>query len=88
MDDVVKMYAMSDGNPDIEPAESSADHDDFEDEGVETSNVITSSDDDEGVVEESVVVAVAAPVRAPAPKRALKKASVKKAAPKKAAAKK
>ena len=33
MDDVVKMYAMSDGNPDIEP-ESSADHNDFEDDEV------------------------------------------------------
>ena len=35
MDDVVKMYAMSDGNPDIEPDESSADHDDFEEDEVE-----------------------------------------------------
>ncbi len=27
MDEVIKMYAMNDGNPDVEPAELSADHD-------------------------------------------------------------
>ena len=27
MDEVIKMYAMNDGNPDLEPAELSADHD-------------------------------------------------------------
>ena len=48
MEEVIKMYAMNDGNPDLEPAELSADHDELEeDEEIETSNVLTSSDDDE-----------------------------------------
>ena len=52
MDEVIKMYAMNDGNPDLEPAELSADHDELEeDDEVETSTVHTSSDDDEGIVE-------------------------------------
>ena len=53
MEDVYKMYAMSDGNPDAEPLGLDSDHeDDFEeDDEVETSSVITSSDDDEGVEE-------------------------------------
>ena len=60
MDEVIKMYAMNDGNPDLEPAELSADHDEMEeDDEVETSNVLTSSDDDEGVVEEGVIIAEA-----------------------------
>ena len=57
MDDVYKMYAMSDGDGDAEPAEVDHDEDmDDEDEEVETSSVLTSSDDDEGVPEETSVV--------------------------------
>ena len=51
MEEVVKMYAMSDGNPYAEPKELDPDNEndfaDDEDE-VETSSVLTSSDDDEG----------------------------------------
>ena len=32
MNDVIKMYAMNDGNPDLEPAEMSADHDEMEED--------------------------------------------------------
>ena len=51
MEDVVKMYAMSDGNPYAEPKELDPDNEnDFADEEeVETSSILTTSDDDEGV---------------------------------------
>ena len=69
MDDVIKMYAMNDGNPNLEPAEMSADHDEMEeDDEVETSTVLTSSDDDEGV-EEGIIIVEAIPVPTPAPKK-------------------
>ena len=51
MEEVFRMYAMSDGEPTGEPQELDPDHDedfDDEDEEVETSSVLTSSDDDEG----------------------------------------
>ena len=59
MDEVIKMYAMNDGNPNLEPAEMSADHDEMEeDDDLESSDVITSSDDDdEGEIEEGVIIA-------------------------------
>ena len=62
MEEVFRMYAMSDGEANGEPAELDSDHDDFEeDEEVESFSVLTSSDDDEGVAQESVIVAVAKP---------------------------
>ena len=95
MDDVIRMYAMSDGGSEGEPQELDPDQvDDFEDEEeIGAVGFLTTSDDDEGIVEETVVVVeepvAAAPlVTAPAPKKApAKKAPAKKAA-KKAAAKK
>src|ERR1700730_3023467 len=90
MDEVFKMYAMSDDNDNSEPAELDPDHDealdDDEDEEVETSSVLTSSDDDEGVPEEATVVISQTPQTKPA-RKAAKKAPAKKAA-KKAPAKK
>ncbi len=51
MEDKVKMYAMSDGNPTGEPDELDPDPvEDFADddeEDVETAGILTSSDDDE-----------------------------------------
>ena len=80
MDEVIKMYAMNDGNPDMEPAEMSADHDEMEeDDEVETSAVLTSSDDDEVVVEEGVIIVEAVPVPNRVPKKAARKAPAKKA---------
>ena len=71
MDEVIKMYAMNDGNPNLEPAEMSADHDEMEeDDEVETSTVLTSSDDDEGV-EEGIIIVEAIPVPTPAPKTSI-----------------
>ena len=98
MEDVFRMYAMSDGKPDTEPLGLDSDHEeDFEeDDEVETSSVLTSSDDDEGVVEEAIVVVSQVPAPKPAikraakaapPKKAATKAPTKKAAAKKAAAK-
>ncbi len=53
MEEVFKLNAMNDGTPEGEPEELDPDYDeDFEedeDEEVETSNVLTSSDDDEVV---------------------------------------
>ena len=70
MDEVIKMYAMNDGNPDMEPAELSADHDELEeDDEVETLDVLTSSDDDDVVVEEGVIIVDAVPVPEPGPRR-------------------
>src|SRR5579863_9446289 len=90
MDDVYKMYAMSDGEDDAEPAEVDHDEDmDDEDEEVETSSVLTSSDDDEGVPEETSVVISESPQPKPARKAPAKKAvkaPAKKAPAKKAAA--
>ncbi len=52
MEEVFRMYAMSDGEANAKPAAFESDHNDFEeDEEVETSSVLTSSDDDEGVAE-------------------------------------
>ena len=68
MDEVLKMYAMSDGEEHPESAEVD-DHDealDDEDEEVETSSVLTSSDDDEGVPDETSVVITATPKPKPA----------------------
>ena len=58
MEDVYRMYAMSDGELDAEPFGLDSDQeDDFEeDDEVETAGVLTSSDDDEGVEEEAVIV--------------------------------
>ena len=51
MEDLVKMYAMSDGDPNGEPTELDPDRvEDFGDEDeeeLETASVLTSSDDDE-----------------------------------------
>ena len=89
MDEVFRMYAMSDGDPLGEPQELDPDHDedfDEEDEEVETSTVLTSSDDDEGVIEEAIIIIVEEPEVAPVKKAAAKKAAKK--APAKKAAKK
>ena len=53
MEEVFRMYAMSDGDGNGEPEELDPDHEhDFEeDDEVETSSVLTSSDDDEGEAE-------------------------------------
>jgi hypothetical protein len=67
MDDVYKMYAMSDGVPDGGPQESSlGPSQDFEEEEeFETSGIVTSSDDDdEAEVEEAVVIITSVPVPA------------------------
>jgi len=65
MEEVFRMYAMSDGSPDGEPQELDPDHDeefnDDEDEEVETSSIVTSSDDDDVVAEEVLVVFVSEP---------------------------
>ena len=60
MDEVFKMYAMSDGSPVGEPDEIDPDladdlEDDEEDEG-ETAGILTSSDDDEVVGEETIML--------------------------------
>ena len=78
MDDVYKMYAMSDGEGDAEPPEIDHDQDMVdEDEEVETSSVLTSSDDDEGVPEETSVVISEPPRPTPAKKAPAKKAAKK-----------
>src|SRR5579862_5859752 len=85
MDEVFKMYAMSDGDPlresgglDNDQVETFSD----EEDELETAGILTSSDDD--VIAEETVIVIAEPV---APKPAAKKAPAKKAA-KKAPAKK
>src|SRR4051794_20320592 len=89
MDEVFKMYAMS-ADDNSEPAEVNDDHDEGldEDEEVETSSVLTSSDDDEGVPEETPVMTPARAAKKAPAKKAAKKAPAKKAPAKKAAAKK
>ncbi len=92
MDDVFKMYAMSDGDPFGKPGdldsgrvEAFAD----EEDDLETSGILTSSDDDEVEAEETVIAVIAMPAAPPKPKKpAAKKAAAKKAPAKKAAAKK
>ena len=67
MEEVFKMYAMSDGDANYKPGAFDSDHNDFEeDEEVESYSVLTSSDDDEGVAVESVTVAVEKPATKPA----------------------
>ena len=74
MEEVFRMYAMSDGEANAKPALNDSDHDSFdEDEEVETSSVLTSSDDDEGVAEETVIVVAKKPAAKPARKKAAKK---------------
>ena len=66
MEDIVRMYAMSDGNPTGEPNELDSDRaNDFADEDeeeFETASILTSSDDDEGVSEEAVIVVAEFPM--------------------------
>ena len=71
MEEVFRMYAMSDGNPNAEPAELDSDHEeDFEeDDEVETSSILTSSDDDEVVAEETVIVVAEVPAPQSRPRR-------------------
>ena len=89
MEEVFRMYAMSDGDANSKPLAFESDHDDFEeDEEVESFSVLTSSDDDEGVAQESVIVAVAKPASKPAPRKAAKKKAPAKKAATKAPAKK
>ena len=89
MEEVFKMHAMSDGEANAKPAESDRNHDGFEeDEEVETSGILTSSDDDEGVSEDVVIVFVDEPAAKPAVKKAAKKKTPAKKAAKKAPAKK
>ena len=59
MDEVFRMYAMSDGDPFGEPGDLDSDQveafaDEEEDE-LETAGILTSSDDDEVIAEETVV---------------------------------
>jgi hypothetical protein len=65
MEEVVSMYAMSDGDPTGEPKEMDPDRvEDFadeEEEEVETASIVTSSDDDEVVGEVIEVQAVLVP---------------------------
>ena len=70
MEEVFKMYANSDGAPDVEPAELDPDHEESfeEDDEVETATVLTSSDDDEVAAEEAVLIVVEAPAPKPAEK--------------------
>ena len=79
MDEVIKMYAMNDGDSELEPAELNADHDETEeDDDLDSSNVITSSDDDDEVeIEEGVIIAEVIPDTASAPKRAPAKKAAK-----------
>ena len=94
MEEVFRMCAMSDGDPNYKPLAFESDHNDFEeDEEVESYSVLTSSDDDEGVAQESVIIAVEKPASKPAPRKAAKKKApakkaAKKAKPAKKAAKK
>ena len=58
MDEVFKMYAMSDGDPfgkpgDLDPGQVEAFAD--EEDELETAGILTSSDDDEVIAEETVV---------------------------------
>ena len=76
MEEVFKMYAMSDGSQDVEPVELDPDHEDFEaneEEEVETSSVLTSSDDDEPMIAEGEAVIVAVSTSRPAKKKSAKK---------------
>ena len=75
MEEVFKMYAKSDGNPEVEPAELDPDHEESfdEDDEIGTSTVLTSSDDDEVIAEEIAVVIVETPIAKPAIKKAAKK---------------
>ena len=61
MDEVFRMYAMSDGYPfgkpgDLDPGQVEA-FDDEEDE-METAGILTSSDDDEVIAEETVIAVI------------------------------
>ena len=91
MDDVFRMYAMSDGNPNREPGDLDQGQVEplEEEDELETAGILTSSDDDEVIAEEVIIVAepMAPKKKAPA-KKAAKKAPAKKAAAKKPAAKK
>jgi hypothetical protein len=83
MEEVFRMYAMSDGEAKAEPANPGSNHGDFEeDEEVETFSVLTSSDDDEVVTEETVVVFLEKPASKPAAKKAAKKEAPQTAAAK------
>jgi hypothetical protein len=85
MEEVFRMCAMSDGDPNDKPLAFESDHNDFEeDEEIESYSVLTSSDDDEGVAQESVIVAAVKPASKPAPRKAAKKKSPAKKAVKKA----
>ena len=91
MEDLVRMYAMSDGDPNGEPTELDPDRveefSDEDEEELETAGVHTSSDDDvEG--EESVIPAEATPSSNPSAKRSAAKKTFAKRAAKKAPAKK
>jgi hypothetical protein len=90
MDEVFRMYAMSDGGPTGKPGDLDPDQVEsyVEEEEVETSGILTSSDDDEVIAEETVIAVVEVPVSKAAAKKPAKKAPAKKAAAKKAPAKK
>jgi len=68
MDEAIKMYAMSAGDPNGEPGELDPDKGEYleEDDDIETAGVHTSSDDDEVVAEESVLTGSTPPTAAPA----------------------
>ena len=71
MEEVFRMYAMSDGDPKGEPEELDPDFEgdfDDDDEDEESSSVLTSSDDDEGVVEEALIIIIEEPAAKPAAK--------------------
>ena len=83
MDEVFRMFAMSDGDPFREPGDLDPGQVDGleEEDELETAGILTSSDDDEVIAEEIIVIAESAAK----PKK--KKAAAKKAPAKKAAKK-
>jgi hypothetical protein len=88
MDEEFKMDAVSDGDPLGEPKDLDQDQveafADDEEEDLETAGILTSSDDDEVITEETVVEVIEEPFARPAPKIAKKSAPkvAKKTAPK------
>ena len=83
MEDVFGTPAINDGEANAEPAELDSNHDNFtEDEEIETSRELTSSDSDEEEDDETLIVIVEEPSSEPAVKKAAKKKSPAKKSPK------
>ena len=82
MDEVFKMHAMSDGDPFGKPSDLGHDQADAfadEEDELETAGILTSSDDDEVIAEETLIVVATVPAPKPAKKAPAKKKVAKKA---------